>query len=58
MWFFTVMLVMDLYGTNVDFQVRVRVETDTAIECNIVREKALKYFSDLEISVCQRETVR
>ena len=52
-WYFLILLMVDFQG--VDIEVRVRVETDTVLECHFVRGKTLKYFDAVEVGECRKE---
>ena len=40
-WYFLILLMVNFQG--VEIEVRIKVETDTVLECQFVRQKALKY---------------
>ena len=54
-WYFLILLMVNFQG--VDIEVRVRVETDTVLECQFVRAKTLKYFDAVEVGECQKDAL-
>ena len=50
-WYFLILLMVNFQG--VEIEVRIRVETDTILECQFVRGKALTYV-EWGVGECQK----